>query len=110
MEREDFMSVVYDETAEDPTNERANRIIEAADAYAETEVEKALEGTKAKHSSRAAGDNTAGQVAQEIMEAVFEGYIDHPLSFVTGTGENNSFIVSRGGEEFRVIVTKEKEW
>jgi hypothetical protein len=70
---------------------------------------------KAKSAARVVYDYygaelTFDSVSQEIMEAVFEGYIDHSLSFVTGTGESNSFIVSRGGEEFRVIVTKEKEW
>ena len=36
MDREDFMNVVYAELASDPDNCRANRIIDAADEYAES--------------------------------------------------------------------------
>lgn len=39
MTREEFMDIVYDELHSDGDNYRANRIIDAADEYAETEQE-----------------------------------------------------------------------
>ncbi len=42
MKREEFMDLVYDELNDDPDNNRANRIILAADQYAE-ESEPSLE-------------------------------------------------------------------
>lgn len=39
MTREEFMEMVYDELHSDGDNYRANRIIDAADEYAETEKE-----------------------------------------------------------------------
>lgn len=36
MNRQEFMNIVYSELESDPDNRRANRIIEAADAYAES--------------------------------------------------------------------------
>ena len=39
MTREEFMEIVYDELHSDGDNNRANRIIDAADEYAETEQE-----------------------------------------------------------------------
>lgn len=36
MTRDEFMEFVYNELANDPDNIRANRIIDAADEYAET--------------------------------------------------------------------------
>lgn len=43
MDREEFMAVVYDLLADDPDNNRANEIIEAADEYAEDAAKEALE-------------------------------------------------------------------
>jgi len=43
MDREDFMNIVYSELADDPDNNRANRIIDAADEYAERRVDDALQ-------------------------------------------------------------------
>lgn len=34
--RKDFMGIVYDELSDDADNHRANRIIDAADAYADS--------------------------------------------------------------------------
>ena len=39
MTREEFMNIVYNELHSDGDNYRANRIIDAADEYAETEQE-----------------------------------------------------------------------
>lgn len=39
MTREEFMGIVYDELYSDGDNNRANRIIDAADEYAESESE-----------------------------------------------------------------------
>jgi hypothetical protein len=36
MDRQEFMDIVYSELESDPDNIRANRIIEAADEYAES--------------------------------------------------------------------------
>ena len=41
--RQDFMDIVYAELADDPNNNRANRIIWAADGYAERRVDDALQ-------------------------------------------------------------------
>ncbi len=43
MNREDFMDIVYSELESDHDNNRANRIIEAADEYAERRVDDALQ-------------------------------------------------------------------
>ena len=43
MDREDFMDIVYSELESDPDNNRANRIIWAADGYAERRVNDALQ-------------------------------------------------------------------
>ena len=43
MDRQDFMDIVYSELASDPDNNRANRIIWAADGYAERRVDDALQ-------------------------------------------------------------------
>lgn len=43
MDREEFMDIVYSELELDPDNNRANRIIEAADEYAERRVDDALQ-------------------------------------------------------------------
>ena len=41
--RQDFMDIVYEELEDDPDNNRANRIIWAADGYAERRVDDALQ-------------------------------------------------------------------
>lgn len=43
MDRQDFMDIVYSELESDPDNNRANRIIWAADGYAERRVDDALQ-------------------------------------------------------------------
>ena len=43
MDRTDFMNIVYDLLKDDPDNNRANEIIDAADAYAEDMVKDAME-------------------------------------------------------------------
>lgn len=40
MNRDEFMEIVYEELQSDPDNNRANRIIDAADEYAEYEASK----------------------------------------------------------------------
>jgi len=42
--REDFMALVYDELASDPTNDRANRIIDAYDAAPTVDAETVRRG------------------------------------------------------------------
>lgn len=43
MDRTDFMNIVYDLLKDDPDNNRANEIINAADEYAENMVKDAME-------------------------------------------------------------------
>jgi hypothetical protein len=45
MDRQEFMDIIYAEFESDPDNVRANRIIEAADAYAESAHSKVEEDT-----------------------------------------------------------------
>ena len=43
MDRTEFMDIVYDLLRDDPDNNRANEIIDAADAYAESMVKEAIQ-------------------------------------------------------------------
>ncbi len=54
--RQDFMDIVYAELASDPDNNRANRIIWAADGYADRRVDDALQVIKEQQSVKVGTD------------------------------------------------------
>lgn len=65
MTREEFMDIVYDELHSDGDNYRANRIIDAADEYAETEQEL---------------KNDKEISLQDISQAVLKMWVDKMIS------------------------------
>lgn len=72
MDREEFMSVVYDELHSDGDNSRANRIIDAADEYAECLAEHLLD-----HPSNLDGE--LDRLAEKYgTECLAEHLLDHP--------------------------------
>lgn len=83
MDRQDFMDIVYSELESDPDNNRANRIICAADGYAERRVDDALQVIEELQSVQL-GTNLA-EVGTDCISRQAFGTIkhagpEHPLS------------------------------
>lgn len=100
MDREEFMAVVYGLLADDPDNNRANEIIEAADEYAENAAKEALEGKDTNVPTNSALDHIHNVVAEREYQRGYEqakAEYDHKLTEIRSRIKDHYY--NRGKEQ-----------